>query len=94
MRDGAGGASSPGAPNQAFAQKSVETQTDPCRQFAAGIVDDRERCVGDPDDQGQHDERRDRPAGEHPIVDLQHVDRPGEQQDVGEDAEQGDRDEQ
>ncbi len=62
-------------------QRILEPRTDP-RQDASSAQAVRHQPVEIDHDGEQHDQRRLRAAGQHPVVDLQHEQRPGEHQQV------------
>ena len=68
-------------------EHAVETAGDAIEDLAADPFQQPERDIEDDQQDRQRNERRDAVAGQHTVVDLQHVKRPGQHQDVDEQAE-------
>jgi hypothetical protein len=64
------------------AQRLVEACADPSQDSRPYQVDHALKGIENEDDRGERDERRDAAAGEHPVVDLQHVKGAREHEDV------------
>ena len=69
------------------AEHAVETAGHAIEDLAANPFQQPERNIEDDQQDRQRHERRDAVAGQHAVVDLQHVQWPGQHQDVDEQAE-------
>ncbi len=68
----------------AAGERFVERDTDARKDAAAQDVEDALEGVERGGDDGEADQRRDAPAGDHPVIDLQHEERAGEVEEVEE----------
>ena len=75
-------------------EAGLDQRADAGGDAAAGVVEHAHDAVERRDQHGEGDQRRLRPARQHPVVDLEHVERPGQHQDVDEAAEDRQRHEQ
>ena len=75
-------------------EAGLDQRADAGGDAAAGVVEHAHDAVERRDQHGERDEGRLRPARQHPVVDLEHVERPGQHQDVDEAAEDRQRHEQ
>ena len=75
-------------------EPGLDQRADPGGDAAAGVVEHAHDAVERRDQHGERDERRLGAARQHPVVDLEHVERPGQHQDVDEAAEHPERHEQ
>ena len=69
------------------AKDAVEPAGNAIEDLAANSLQQPERDIEDDQQHGQRHERRDAVAGQHAVVDLQHVEWPSQHQDVDEQAE-------
>ena len=75
-------------------EAGLDQRADAGGDAAAGVVEHAHDAVERGDQHGEGDQRRLRPARQHPVVDLEHVERAGQHQDVDEAAEDRQRHEQ
>jgi hypothetical protein len=73
----------------ALADALVERGADPHQKAPADEIDDAQKHEQDTRQDRQADQRRDAAAGQHPVIDFQHVKRAGQHQNIDQAAEEG-----
>ena len=69
------------------AQLVIQSLTDPGNHAAADQVDQPHECVQRHHQDDQPHQGRHRTAGQHPVIDLQHEQRPGQGQQIDDETE-------
>ena len=72
-------------------QPGLKPCPDPRHHPRAGVIKERHDGIEKRHKRRQCHQRGNRAACQHPVIDLQHVDRPGQHQQIGENAEQAHR---